>query len=56
MVNETDFADWKGKLAGKIVILGEDEAASRILTIKDFATGEQMKVPWAELKAHLLPH
>ena len=44
------------KLAGKIVILGEDEAASRILTIKDFATGEQMKVPWAELKAHLLPH
>ena len=44
------------KLARKIVILGEDEAASRILTIKDFATGEQMKVPWAELKAHLLPH
>jgi histidyl-tRNA synthetase len=44
------------KLASKIVILGEDEAASRILTVKDFATGEQMKVPWAELKAHLLPH
>jgi histidyl-tRNA synthetase len=44
------------KLARKIVILGEDEAASRILTMKDFATGEQMKVPWAELKAHLLPH
>ena len=44
------------KLARKIVILGEDEAASRILTVKDFATGEQMKVPWAELKAHLLPH
>ncbi len=44
------------KLARKIAILGEDEAASRILTVKDFATGEQMKVPWAELKAHLLPH
>ena len=44
------------KLASKIVILGEDEAASRILTVKDFATGEQMKLPWAELKAHLLPH
>jgi len=44
------------KLARKIVILGEDEAASRILTVKDFATGEQTKVAWADLKSHLLPH
>jgi histidyl-tRNA synthetase len=44
------------KLARKIVILGEDEAASGILTVKDFATGEQTKVPKADLAAHLLPH
>jgi histidyl-tRNA synthetase len=31
------------------VILGEDEAASGILTVKDFATGEQTKVPKADL-------
>ena len=43
------------KLARKIVILGEDEAASGILTVKDFATGEQTKVPRTDLKAHLLP-
>lgn len=44
------------KLARSIVILGEDEAASGILTMKDFATGEQIKVPRADLKVHLLPH
>jgi histidyl-tRNA synthetase len=44
------------KLARSIVILGEDEAASGILTVKDFATGEQIKVPRADLKVHLLPH
>ena len=44
------------KLARRIVILGEDEAASGILTVKDFATGEQTKVPQADLKAHLLLH
>jgi histidyl-tRNA synthetase len=44
------------KLARSIVILGEDEAASGILTVKDFATGEQKKVSRADLKAHLLPH
>ena len=43
------------KLARRIVILGEDELASGILTVKDFSTGEQTKVPRAELKAHLLP-
>ena len=41
------------KLARKIVILGEDEAASGILTMKDFATGEQTKVPRADLEQHL---
>ncbi|HEY3989686.1 MAG TPA: histidine--tRNA ligase [Acidobacteriaceae bacterium] len=44
------------KLARRIVILGEDEAASGILTVKDFATGEQTKVPKADLKAHLSSH
>jgi histidyl-tRNA synthetase len=37
------------KLARRMVILGEDEAASGILTIKDFSAGEQTKVVRAEL-------
>jgi histidyl-tRNA synthetase len=41
------------KTAKRIVILGEDELASGILTVKDFATGEQKKVPRAELKSAL---
>jgi histidyl-tRNA synthetase len=41
------------KLARKMVIFGEDEASSGILTVKDFAAGEQTKVPCAELVAML---
>jgi histidyl-tRNA synthetase len=41
------------KLARKIVLLGEDEQQSGILTVKDFATGEQAKVPRAELTSAL---
>jgi histidyl-tRNA synthetase len=37
------------KVARAIVILGEDEAASGILTVKNFATGEQFKVPRGQL-------
>jgi histidyl-tRNA synthetase len=37
------------KVANAIVIFGEDEAASGILTIKHFASGEQSKVPRGEL-------
>jgi len=37
------------KLARRMVILGEDELASGILTVKDFAAGEQSKVPRNEL-------
>jgi histidyl-tRNA synthetase len=37
------------KLARKIVLLGEDELSSGILTVKDFATGDQTKIPRAEL-------
>ncbi len=37
------------KLARKIVLFGEEEAASGIVTIKDFETGEQTKVPRGEL-------
>jgi histidyl-tRNA synthetase len=46
-----DAAD---KAARSIVILGEDELQSGILTVKDFATGMQMMVPRAELVGHLL--
>jgi histidyl-tRNA synthetase len=41
------------KAARRIVILGEDELQSGILTVKDFSTGIQTKVPWAELAAAL---
>jgi histidyl-tRNA synthetase len=41
------------KIARKIVILGEDELQSGILTVKDFANGVQTKVPRAELAAFL---
>jgi histidyl-tRNA synthetase len=41
------------KVAHAIVILGEDEAASGILTVKHFATGEQFKIPRGELAQKL---
>ena len=41
------------KTARRIVILGEDELQSGILTVKDFATGIQTKIPRAELAAFL---
>ncbi len=41
------------KLARKIVLFGEDEQKSGILTVKDFATGEQVKVAREELVHHL---
>src|ERR1700678_4721343 len=37
------------KMARTIVILGEDEVATGILTVKHFASGEQFKVPRAQL-------
>ena len=37
------------KAARRIVILGENELESGILTVKDFSTGVQTKVPRAEL-------
>ena len=37
------------KLAWKIVLLGEDEMQSDILTVKDFASGEQVKVAREQL-------
>src|SRR6185437_3120790 len=37
------------KLARAIVILGEDELASGILSVKNFATEEQSKIPRGEL-------
>ena len=45
-----DAAD---KTARAIVILGEDELQSGILTVKNFSTGVQCKVPRAELAAEL---
>ena len=41
------------KIARHIVILGEDELQSGILTVKTFSTGIQTKVPRAELAAFL---
>ncbi len=41
------------KQARRIILLGEDEATSGVLTVKTFATGEQTKVPRAELTAAL---
>ena len=41
-----DAAD---KLARTIVLLGEDELASGLLTVKNFATGEQAKIARADL-------
>jgi histidyl-tRNA synthetase len=41
------------KTACRIVILGEDELQSGILTVKTFATGMQTKVSRAELAAYL---
>jgi histidyl-tRNA synthetase len=41
------------KIAWKIVIVGEDEAKSGELTVKDFASGEQTKVSRAGLASHL---
>jgi len=41
------------RLARRVVLLGEDEVKSGILTVKDFATGEQTKVPRAELAGRL---
>jgi histidyl-tRNA synthetase len=37
------------KLARNIVLFGEDEQRSGILTVKNFATGEQTKIPRGEL-------
>jgi histidyl-tRNA synthetase len=42
------------KAARRIVILGEDEERSGILTVKDFSTGIQTKVLRAELATYLL--
>ncbi len=41
------------KVARAIVLLGEDEQRSGILTVKDFASGEQRKVPRGELAGAL---
>jgi len=41
------------KVARRIVILGEDELQSGILTVKDFAAGTQTKVPRTELVSFL---
>jgi histidyl-tRNA synthetase len=45
-----DAAD---KTARQIVILGEDELQSGILTVKNFSTGVQTKVPRGELAVFL---
>ncbi|HEY4009048.1 MAG TPA: histidine--tRNA ligase [Acidobacteriaceae bacterium] len=46
-----DVAD---KLARNIVLLGEDEVATGLVTVKTFATGEQLKVARTELASRLV--
>jgi histidyl-tRNA synthetase len=41
--------DTADKLAHHIILLGEDEAATNILTVKTFATGEQVKIERAQI-------
>ncbi len=41
------------KVARHIVLLGEDEVSTGILTVKTFATGEQVKVDKSTLASHL---
>ncbi len=43
------------KLARSIILLGEDEHRSGILTVKNFAAGEQVRVPRADVARHLRP-
>jgi histidyl-tRNA synthetase len=45
--------DTADALARSIVLLGEDEAASGVMTVKSFASGEQTKVPRSGLAAAL---
>jgi histidyl-tRNA synthetase len=42
------------KAARRVILLGEDEVASGMLTVKTFATGEQIKVPHSELAKKIL--
>jgi histidyl-tRNA synthetase len=44
------FAD---AVARRVVLVGEDEVASGVFTVKTFATGEQVKVERGELIASL---
>ena len=37
------------KLAHRMVMVGEDEVASGMFTVKNFEAGEQIKVPRSEL-------
>ena len=43
------------KLARNIIILGEDEATTNILTVKNFATTQQTKIPRSQLATGLKP-
>jgi histidyl-tRNA synthetase len=45
--------DTADALARYIILLGEDEVATNILTVKTFATGDQVKIPMAALLSHL---
>jgi histidyl-tRNA synthetase len=41
--------DTADTVARHIILVGEDEVTSGILTMKAFATGEQCKVSWAKV-------
>ena len=42
------------KVARNILLLGDDESKSGILTVKNFATGEQTKIPREQLASALI--
>lgn len=45
--------DTADRLARQIVLVGEDEVANGVYTVKNFATGEQVKVVGGDLQARL---
>jgi histidyl-tRNA synthetase len=45
--------DTADKLARHIILLGEDEVATNTATVKTFATGEQVKIAFADLRSKL---
>lgn len=48
---QLEYATRRG--ARFVAILGESEVAEGVATVKDFRTGEQVRVPWAQVASHV---